>query len=440
MNSPQVIALPDAEAAILGALLWSNEDQGQILASVSHADFATPEVSRGWHWASSQTGTDIDAAKFGVASGLSVAYLCELAGARPTWQLWQNDAAEVVRAANLRRLSGFAANMLTEAAAHGADPLVIAERHGHALGEFAKGAKHGNCFTIADLLPGVIDYIQRLHQGSHDAAGIPTGYDELDKASPLRPGELTILAARPGIGKSALAMNLACNMARCGWPVGFVSLEMTARALCARVLQSEARACIASVGKDGNMADFARLTTAVANVQALPLVICQPGRMTCSALRRIARQLVSQYKAKCLVVDYLQLILPDQRSNSRNRENEVAEASATAKGIAVDCQVPLVMLAQLNRSAEGDKPKLSQLRDSGAIEQDADVVWLLDRDRGDDTGATRLTIAKNRDGDGGGVIPLRFSGRHTRFDPDGTMSHEKTQQKQATKWCGKGSF
>ena len=413
----------DCERALVGALLWSGEDQAQVLSSVSHADFADRQLSAGWSWATSQTG-ELDAAGFSKASGIAVSWLCGLASARPTWQLWQSDAAEVSRQANLRRLAGFASSLLSEAGAADADPLLIAERHGHGLAEFAKGARHGNLYTVADLLPGVIDYIQALHQGSHDAAGVPTGYDELDKASPLRPGELTILAARPGIGKSALAMNIATNMARCGWPVGFVSLEMTARALCARVLQSEARACIASVGRDGNLADFARLTNAVPRVQPLPLIICQPGRMTCSALRRIARQLHTQYKAKCIVVDYLQLILPDQRLASRNRENEVAEASATAKGIAVDCQVPVIMLAQLNRSAEGDKPKLSHLRDSGAIEQDADVVWLLDRDRNDAEGTATLTIAKNRDGDGGGVVPLAFTAKHTRFDSAGGARHE----------------
>lgn len=409
----------DCERALVGALLWSGEPAGTILSAAPAEAFAFQPMARGWAWAAAKPAEDVTPAGFASASGLSLSYLCSLTDARPTWQLWQTDAAEVVRLANCRRLSQLAQTMIAATSTPDADPLAIAEVHSRTLGELARDARTDGVWTMRELLPAVIDYIQKLHLGSHDAAGIPTGFDELDRVSPLRPGEMTILAARPSVGKSALAVNIATNMARCTWPVGFVSLEMTARALCGRVLQSEARACIADVGRDGRLADFGRLQAAASDVQALPLLICQPGRLTCAALRRLARQLTAKHGIKALFVDYLQLVLPDQRLSNRNRENEVAEASAVAKGIAMDCGLPVVMLAQLNRQAEGEKPRLSHLRDSGSIEQDADAVWLLHRDREDTDGRATLTVAKNRDGDCGAVIPLRFEGRHTRFEPAG---------------------
>lgn len=415
----------DSELALVGALLWSGEPPEEVLASVPAEAFAMPALRAGWEWAAKQPAAEVNAAGFAKAAGLTLAYVAGLAQVRPTWSLWTADAADVARRANCRRLAEIGAEIVAGASAAEADPLAIAERHARAFADLATTARPGGMYSVRELLPGVIEYIEALHAGNHAAAGIPTGFPELDRVSPLRPGELTILAARPSVGKSALAMNVAANIALAGDPVGFVSLEMTARGLCARLLQSEAGACIAEVGKGGNIAAYGSLVGAVGRIRDIPLTICQPGRLTCSALRRLSRQLVSGRGAVLVVVDYLQLILPDQRMGSRNRENEVSEASATAKAIAMDCGVPVLMLAQLNRQAEGERPRLSHLRDSGSIEQDADAVWLLDRDRQESDGTASLTVAKNRDGDCGATIPLAFEGKLTRFRPAGAADRDQ---------------
>ena len=407
----------DSEIALVGALLWSGEPAEEILAAAPAEAFAMPALRAGWDWAAKQPAGQVTPAGFATAAGLNLAYVAGLANARPTWTLWSADAADITRRAACRRLAEIGTEIVAASSSPEADPLAIAERQAKAFADLATTARPGGMYSVRELLPGVLDYIEALHAGRHDAAGIPTGFAELDRVSPLRPGELTILAARPSVGKSALAMNIAANIALDGGPVGFVSLEMTARGLCARLLQSEARACIAEVGMDGTMAAYGKLTETVGRIKDVPLVICQPGRLTCSALRRLSRQLVSGRGARLIVVDYLQLILPDQRMGSRNRENEVSEASATAKAIAMDCGVPVLMLAQLNRQAEGEKPRLSHLRDSGSIEQDADAVWLLHRDRQESEGTASLTVAKNRDGDCGATIQLAFEGRYTRFSP-----------------------
>lgn len=435
-EAPTIAPVPDAERGMFGALLWSGEPQRQVLDAVPAVAFSGPGLAGLWRWAQEQPAESIT--PIGLAARASdagypqygIAWLAETAQANPTFVLWTDIAAEVRRAHTMRLLRAAAAEVMAESQAAGTCPHELADRWANRLAEIGKGARGDGMHRLAELLPGVMDYLQRLHQGSADSAGVPTGYRALDEVSPLRPGELTLLAARPSLGKSALAVNMATNMARGTWPAAIVSLEMTAQALACRVLAglAEANPKEAARGPDGTSAWHRVATAAVAHGN-IPLTICQPGRLTVSGLRRLCRQCATQAGAKCIFVDYLQLVLPDSRSGNRNRENEVAEVSAAAKAIALDLGVPVVMLAQLNRQAEDGKPRLSHLRDSGSLEQDADAVWLLDRDRSDASGETVLTVAKNREGACGEQIRMIFRADCTLFVPADGMRFEQTAKR-----------
>lgn len=416
-NTP--LPYTDAERAMFAALLWSGEPQRQILDSVAPADFGDAHLSRLWTWALSQPAETVTVTALAANCPYGVAWFASADEANPTHVLWTETAAEVRRAASVRALRRAAAEIVAEAGAPNAQPEPLADRWAEYLRNIARGGSSSGMHTIGELMPDVLAYIEAMRAGSAVTETIPTGYPLIDQASPLKAGELTILAARPSVGKSALALNMAVNMALAKSPAGFVSLEMTAGALARRVVQAHAQAAIRDARQPGSAYD--RLIRSANVFRCAGLVISQPGRLTVSGLRRQCRQLVTQKGSKALFIDYLQLILPDTRLAQRNRENEVAEVSAAAKAIAMDCGVPVVMLAQLNRQAEGEKPKLSHLRDSGSIEQDADAVWLLDRDRNDTSGRTLLTIAKNREGEVGGQIPLIFRADCTLFMPGGDM-------------------
>jgi len=421
---PMDPTLETVETAVFGALLFSGEPQPEILASLTGADFGTRDLGTLWSLAQSAgAGASLDPLtlrKIAADAGLpySLADIMRWADLVGRFALWREMAAEVRRLRALRDVAQVATSLVCEAGEPAACPATVADRHAARLVDIARGVRGGALRTVGEIMPEVLVYIEARRKAAAGDA-IPTGYDEIDRVSPLRPGELTILAARPSVGKSALALNMAANIARAGWGAAIVSLEMTAWGLVRRLLQSEAAVSLSSVHPTSDLAEYHRLVSTAQTLGTLPVVLAQPGRLTVSGLRRLARQIVGTYESKALFVDYLQLILPDQRSAARNRENEVAEVSAAAKALAVDCQVPVVMLAQLNRQAEDAKPRLSHLRDSGALEQDADVVWLLDRDRGDGQGLTSLTVAKNRDGECGVRVPLVFDAATTRFRPGG---------------------
>lgn len=422
--------------------LGSEAPQREILDSLPASDFAGHGLSRLWQWAHEQpVGTVSPVALVQAAARLgypmyNASWLVESANPYPLAMLWRDIAAEVHRDAVSRDLHAACAAIVAESSQPGSEPEAIADRWSRGLADIAKGGRGAGMHTLRELLPGVMDYLQRLHAGTVDTAGLPTGYPAIDEVSPLRPGELTILAARPSVGKSALAVNMAVNMAEAGNPAAVISLEMSAQALAARILQGHAQTSLKETARSGTMSAWQRIQDSSRKLMDTNLVICQPGRLTVTGLRRLCRQCVTQRGAQAVYVDYLQLVLPDQRSGNRNRENEVADVSAAAKAIAMDCGVPVVMLAQLNRSAEGQKPVLSHLRDSGSIEQDADAVWMLERDREDKNGHTVLHVTKNREGQCGAKINLTFRADCTLFVP-GTAEHDEV----ARKFTGsKGSY
>ena len=281
--------------------------------------------------------------------------------------------------------------------------------------------------TISSLTSDAIVYLDKLMRGAKEVLGLATGFDFDRMITGLKPGELFVLAARPSIGKTALALNIASNIALGNPPVpiGFFSLEMPALQLVLRIICSLTRISMNDL-RHGRVtpAQWADITNAVEHLKRAQVLIDDTGAIDILELRAKARRMKNKYNIQAVFIDYLQLIKAHTKSNA-SRENEVAMISGSLKAMAKELNLPVVVLAQLNRQAEqGEKPKLSNLRESGAIEQDADVVAILHRERekqyeqnaaqDDKPLPAEVIIAKNRNG-GTGSQNLLFYPKYTLF-------------------------
>jgi replicative DNA helicase len=293
--------------------------------------------------------------------------------------------------------------------------------------------------SIKDLVHKAINTIEDFHQRQGVLTGIATGFADLDKlTSGLHGGEMVVVAARPSVGKTSLAMNIAEHVViEQRLPVGVFSLEMTAESLVLRMLCSRARVNLRDI-REGFLAerDFPKLTGAAGKLANAPLIIDDSPGLSILDLRARARRMVQQHGLKLFVIDYLQLLHSTSR-RAENRQQEIADISNGIKALAKELNVPVIVLSQLNREVEKEKnrkPQLSDLRESGAIEQDADLVALLYRPKSgeDDEGAPReetdamavnLLIAKQRNGPTG-EVHLTFLKGYTRFESAAKVSAE----------------
>jgi replicative DNA helicase len=297
----------------------------------------------------------------------------------------------------------------------------------------------GSIIGIKELVKKAITTIEDFHQRQGMLTGLATGFADFDKmTSGLHPGEMVVIAARPSMGKTSLAMNIAehvCIDQRL--PVGVFSLEMTSESLVLRMLCSRSRVNLRSV-RDGFLAerDFPKLTGAAGKMASAPLFIDDTSALSILQLRAKARRMHQQHGIKLLVIDYLQLLHSTARRAQENRQQEIADISNGIKALAKELSIPVIVLAQLNRELEKDKnrkPRLSDLRESGSIEQDADLVGLLykpsveDEEGGgggdQDTRPVNLLIAKQRNGPTGDVN-LTFLNSITRFESAAKVSDE----------------
>jgi len=288
----------------------------------------------------------------------------------------------------------------------------------------------GQVLTMKDQVMEAIEAIEQLYERRGGITGIATGFAELDRmTNGLHEGEMIVIAARPSMGKTALAMNIAEHVAiNEKLPVAVFSLEMSSQQLVQRLLCSRARVNLQKV-RDGFLAerDFPSLTAAASKLAESQIFIDDSASLSILELRAKARRLKAQKDIKLIVVDYLQLLRSTTRRAQDNRQLEISEISAGLKGLAKELKVPVLVLAQLNRQPEartGGKPRLSDLRESGSIEQDADLVGLLVRPeiyeedeeaRAEKAGEAELIIAKQRNGPVG-EISLTFLKEFTRFE------------------------
>ncbi|MCZ3388003.1 MAG: replicative DNA helicase [Actinomycetia bacterium] len=276
---------------------------------------------------------------------------------------------------------------------------------------------------LAEIMEGTLDEIEAIGSRGGTMVGVPTGFTDLDNlTNGLHPGQLVVVAARPGLGKSTLALDFARSASiKSGLTSVIFSLEMTRNEITMRLLSAEARVGLhhmrtGSLGDD----DWTKLARKMSEVASAPLFIDDSPNMTMMEIRAKCRRLKQRHDLKLVVVDYLQLMSSGKRVESR--QQEVAEFSRALKLLAKELQVPVVALSQLNRGPEqrtDKKPMLSDLRESGSIEQDSDMVILLHREDAYEresprAGEADFIVAKHRNGPTA-TITVAFQGHYSRF-------------------------
>jgi replicative DNA helicase len=288
-----------------------------------------------------------------------------------------------------------------------------------------KGARGQVGFRhLKSILPDAVDRIDLLHQSGDEITGIPTGYTEFDKLTAgLQAGELIVIAGRPSMGKSALAVNIAENAAiGAKVPTAIFSMEMPSQQLAFRMISSLGRVDQTHL-RTGKFPDedWSRINTAVQLMSDAPIFIDDSASLSPTEIRARARRLKREHGLGLIVVDYLQLM--QVHGSKENRATEISEISRSLKALAKELELPIIALSQLNRSVEqrtDKRPVMSDLRESGAIEQDADLIVFIYREEvyNQDTprkGIADISIAKQRNGPIGDFL-LTFVGRFTKFE------------------------
>ncbi|HKY32061.1 MAG TPA: replicative DNA helicase [Candidatus Polarisedimenticolia bacterium] len=291
--------------------------------------------------------------------------------------------------------------------------------------QIAEGNLRSGFVPVREVAGPTLEYIDKLHERQELITGIPTGFERLDEmTSGLQNTDLIVVAARPSMGKTALALNISQHVAtRAGRTVGVFSLEMSKEQLFLRMLCAQARVDAhrlrtGRLGKD----EWARLTMAFGELTEARIYVDDTPGISLFEMRAKARRLKAERGLDLVVVDYLQLVRG--RGRYENRTQEVSDISRSLKGLAKELRVPLIALSQLSRAPEqrgGDhKPQLSDLRESGAIEQDADVVMFIYREEvykpsEENQGLARLLIEKQRNGPTG-AVDLAFIKEYTKFE------------------------
>jgi len=429
----------EAEQAVLGGLLLDNSTWDTVADRLRAEDFyrrdhqvvfeAIAELSARNEPSDAVTLAEYLAAKGQAEESGGLAYLAGLARDTPTAANIRAYADIVRERSQLRqliRVSGEIAGSAYASEGRPASELVDeAERRVFEIAE--KGRRAGSGFiALRDVLGATIDRLDMLHQSQGQLTGVSTGFTELDRMTAgLQPGDLVIVAGRPSMGKTTLALNIAENAAiAANKAVAVFSMEMSREQLALRMISSLGRVDQSHMrtGMFGDE-DWARINSAIAQMKSAPLYIDDSGSLTPTEVRARARRLARERKdgLGLIVVDYLQLM--QVAGTKENRATEISEISRSLKALAKELKVPVIALSQLNRAVEqrvDKKPVMSDLRESGAIEQDADVIMLIYREEvyEQDTprkGIADIIIAKQRNGPTG-EVHLTFLGKYTRFE------------------------
>ena len=426
----------DAEESILGALLIDGEVMLEIADSLKPGDFYKPANAKVYSaiqrlYEQSQPIDILTVSEELERRGQieeigGRAALADLCDRTPTAVHAKQYAKIVERKSMLRGLIGAAGRI---ASIGYEDPSDISEAIDRAESElFAVSERRtANGFTqIGTLVGAAYDQLDRMHQNRGQLMGLRTGYTAIDTITQgLQNSDFIVLAARPSVGKTSLALNIAENVSlREGKSVGVFSLEMSKEQLVLRLLSSVTKINSFNL-RSGQVKDldFPKIADALGTLSNAKMFIDDTVNISVMELRTKARRLKMEQGLDLLIVDYLQLMQPGQQSRDGNRVQEVSDISRGLKALARELGIPIIALSQLSRQTEArekGEPRLSDLRESGAIEQDADVVIFLYRDaeRSDDAGVTGETInfnvAKHRNGPTGSG-QLWFRKEETRF-------------------------
>jgi len=431
----------EAEQSLLGGLLLDNQAFDRIADLVAAEDFYRDDHRRIFR----QIAKLIEAVKPADVVTVSeaieasedkdrtggLAYLGALAQNTPSALNIRRYAELVRERAVQRRLAQVATEIAESALSPSGKEIgqLLDEAESRILEVGERGKRGGQGFEeIQPVLARVFERIDHLYhqENKSDVTGVPTGFLDLDeKTAGLQPGELIIVAGRPSMGKTALALNMAEHVAvDNGLPVAIFSMEMSGTQLAMRMLGSIARVDQHKM-RTGRLADeeWGRLSSAMERLHDAPIFIDEAAALNALELRARARRMRRQCgKLGLVVVDYLQLM--SATHDGENRATELSEISRSLKALAKEIEVPVIALSQLNRALEtrNDKrPMMSDLRESGAIEQDADLILFIYRDevyfpeKPEAKGRAEVNIGKQRNGPIGRV-ELAFLGQYTRFE------------------------
>jgi replicative DNA helicase len=445
-DDPQVDALKlpphsiEAEQSVLGGLMLDNEAADRIGDVIGPEDFyadshrliyaaATRLIADGRPADVVTVSEALDSTqKLDYVGGLS--YLGALVQNVPTAANIRHYAAIVRERSILRQLAGTAGEIADAAynplGRSAREVLDVAEAKVLHIAE--QGSRGQQNYTeISKLLASVVERIEDLYNRDDpsDVTGVATGYTDLDRMTAgLQPGDLVIVAGRPSMGKTSLALNMGEHVALVlKKPVAVFSMEMGATQLAMRLIGSVGRLPAQHL-RTGRLQpdDWEKLSSALGRLNEAPILIDETPALSAIEVRSRARRMHKQYKGLGLViVDYLQLM--QASTTGENRATEISEISRSMKALAKELKVPVVALSQLNRSLEqrpNKRPVMSDLRESGAIEQDADLILFIYRDEvynpdTQDKGIAEIIIAKQRNGPIG-MVPLTFLGEYTRFE------------------------
>lgn len=445
-SDPQIssLRLPphsiEAEQSLIGGLLLDNQAWDRIADIVSDADFYRDDHRRIFRRIQGLIEQNKPADVVTVYEAIEkhneveqaggLAYLGEIANNTPSAANIRRYAEIVHERAVLRHLvtvgDEISANALNPA---GKDVKQLLDQAEQRVFEIAEsGAKTSQGFVaIQPLLGQVVERIQELYdqENPSEITGVPTGFTDLDiMTSGLQPGDMIVVAGRPSMGKTAFALNIAEHVGvDLGLPVAIFSLEMSGPQLAMRFLSSTGRLDAHRV-RTGRLNDdeWDKMTVALGKLHSAPIHIDETGAITATDLRARARRLARQFGGKLglIVIDYLQLMTSSKEGE--NRATEISEISRSIKSLAKELKVPVIALSQLSRKVEerNDKrPLMSDLRESGAIEQDADIIIMMYRDEyykpdTQDKGLAEVIIGKHRNGPTG-TVKLTFLGEYTKF-------------------------
>jgi replicative DNA helicase len=356
-----------------------------------------------------------------------VAYISQLADGLPRVSNVDHYARIVKEKSILRGLIHSAAAIQEQALAAGEDADVIIDRAESIILGLSEDRIKVGLVGVKELVRDNFDRLNKILTEGRRVTGLATGYANLDnETSGLQPSEMIILAARPSMGKTALAINIASNVAvRNREPVAIFSLEMSKESLLVRMLAAEAR-IDAHKFRTGHMGkdDWSKIVNTLNGLSEAPLWVDDSASSTVMEMGAKARRLKRDRGLSLIVVDYLQLCVPVSSGRQSNRQEEVSGMSRALKALAKELRVPVLVLSQLTRAPEREerKPQLSDLRESGAIEQDADMVMFINRPNfyktdlpEEDRAKAELIIAKQRNGPTG-TLNFVFLAKHTRFE------------------------
>ncbi len=422
----------EAEKAVLGSMLIESAAVGKAIELLEAEDFyklGHQEIFRAAVTLFNRTEpVDVltvgaELAKAGLLEEIGGNYyLSELATSVPTAANVEYHARIILEKSLFRRLIAISTEvigMAYENAESASDVIDSAEQKIFSLSErgMRKGFSH-----ISPILKETFNTIEGFHQRDGSVTGVPSGFDALDKmTSGFQKSDLVIVAGRPSMGKTAFCLNIARNAAvDYGVGVGIFSLEMASYQLALRLLTAEARVD-AHMVRTGQLPQekWADLSRAAGRLYDAPIYIDDTAGISLLELRAKARRLMAEHKIGLIVIDYLQLI---HGPRNESRQNEISAISQSLKALAKELDVPVIALSQLSRAVEArtdKRPMLSDLRESGAIEQDADVVMFVYRDdfyekQSDNEGIAEIIIGKQRNGPTG-TAELRFLKQYVLF-------------------------